>query len=285
MTISAPLRHALLAPAIAALIAVAPCRAQLTRPLAPNPLPADLVKTGLYLISGGGCNSLLRLSAGGLILVDGKLPGSYAPLLDWSTRISKQPIRILILTGPQDQNTGNDAEFLHAGAAILAHRNLASHLKPGAPQPSRTFDRDFTIQLGGVEVRTFHFGNARTDADAVVYFPNLKTVAVGGLLAPIPDPDYSLGGSLAGWGPVLAQLLNLDFDTVVPAAGPVASRADLAAFKSKIDTLTARARALIAASVPKDRFLAQWKTADLGWRFHFSPAEIDRLYDDLSAPR
>ena len=46
----------------------------------------------------------------------------------------------------------------------------------------------------------------------MVYFRNLKVVAVGDLFSAIPDPDFDAGGSLMGWGPVLAQILKLDFD-------------------------------------------------------------------------
>src|SRR5262245_39942320 len=62
---------------------------------------SQLVTTGLYLISGGGGNSLLRFSPGGLILVDGKLPGFHRPLMSQVRRISKisdLPVRILIIT-------------------------------------------------------------------------------------------------------------------------------------------------------------------------------------------
>src|SRR5215471_20319548 len=52
-------------------------------------LNAQLVKTGLYLIEGGGANSLLRFSANGLILVDGKLPGNYRALMSQVRKISK----------------------------------------------------------------------------------------------------------------------------------------------------------------------------------------------------
>jgi hypothetical protein len=48
--------------------------AQYKQPNAINPndgLTLQLVKTGLYLIKGQGSNSVLRLSANGLILVDG----------------------------------------------------------------------------------------------------------------------------------------------------------------------------------------------------------------------
>src|ERR1035441_9481431 len=63
-------------------------------------LNAQLVKTGLYVITGAGCNSVLRLSANGFILVDGGLPGNYDALMKKVGKItySDQPIRALILT-------------------------------------------------------------------------------------------------------------------------------------------------------------------------------------------
>ena len=71
-------------------------------------------------------------------------------------------------------------------------------------------------------------------------------VAVGDLFtANTPDPDFASGGSLVGWGPVLAQILKLDFDVVAPSTGPMATRADLEAFKTKIDTLVSRAAGLV----------------------------------------
>src|ERR1700679_3938536 len=45
-------------------------------------LHVEMVKTGLFLISGGGSNSVLRLSANGSIILDGKAPGSYEALVD-----------------------------------------------------------------------------------------------------------------------------------------------------------------------------------------------------------
>jgi cyclase len=238
-------------------------------------LHADLVKTGLYVISGGGCNSLLRLSANGLIIVDGKLPGNYDALMSQATRISEQPVRLLIETDYHPTHTGNNANFLAAGAQIVAQENVK-----GA---TRTFDRELKLTLGGVEAELMHFGNARTNGDTVVYFPNLKVVAVGDLFASTPDPDFSAGGSLVGWGPVLAQVLKLDFDVVVPGNGPPVSRADLEAFRNKIDTLVSRAAGLVKKGVPRDRLMAQLKTDDLGWRLRFTPDQVERFYAELSA--
>jgi cyclase len=111
-----------------------------------------------------------------------------------------------------------------------------------------------------------HFGNAHTSRDTVVHFPNLKVVAVGDLFAPTPDPDFSAGGSLVGWGPVLGQILKLDFDVVVPGTGPMVGRGDLEAFKAKIKMLVSRAANLVKKGMAKDQLMAQLTGDDLGWR-------------------
>jgi glyoxylase-like metal-dependent hydrolase (beta-lactamase superfamily II) len=127
-----------------------------------------------------------------------------------------------------------------------------------------------------------HFGSAHTSGDSVVYFPNLKVVAVGDLFAAAPDPDYSAGGSLVEWGPVLAQVLKLDFDVVVPGTGPPVSRADLEGFKSKIDTLVSRATMLVKKGVAKDQLMAHLKMDDLGWQLSLTGDRLDRFYAELS---
>jgi cyclase len=290
---------------LAGLLAIGPALAMPADgplPAAPNPpdttMSADLVKTGLYLISGGGSNSLLRLSAIGSILVDGKQPGSYRALMSQVRRISKLsdlPTRVLVITDHHDHHTGNHAQFIAAGIAVLAHDNAKGHLPAtpadaasGAkkPGPVVTFEREYTLRMGGVEMRLFHFGNAHTGDDTVVQFPDLKVVAIGDLFTPdTPVPDLAGGGSLAGWGPVLERVLQLDFDIAVPSVGPMVTRADLIAFKTKIDVLVSRATALVNAGVEPDRFLARLETGDLGWKVSYTPEQVARLYADLSRDR
>jgi cyclase len=280
--------------ATAGAIAVSAQSTQSTVPdkgLGNNALSAAGVKTGLFVITGGGCNSLLRLSANGFILVDGKLPGNYEAIVAKARKVSysEQPIRIVINTDYHENHTGNNAKFIAAGAQVLAQENvkqsLVNYNPPGgkvAP-PTRTYDHDFTIKLGGIEAQLIHFGNARTSGDTVVYFPNLKVVAVGDLFSlGAPNPDFAAGGSLVGWGPVLAQILKLDFDVVVPGSGPTVSRADLEAFKTKVDTVVSRATALVKQGVPKGQLMTQLKTDDLGWQLNFTGDQLDGFYADLS---
>jgi glyoxylase-like metal-dependent hydrolase (beta-lactamase superfamily II) len=240
---------------------------------------AQLVKTGLYVITGEGRNSVLRLTANGFILVDGGRSGNYDALLRTVQRVSysEQPIRALILTG---QPGAKGVMFPEDGVRIIAHRNV----KTAESVARITFDSDYRMHLGGLEVRVFHFGDAHTNGDAVVYFPVQKVVAVGDLYSQSPSPDYSAGGSLANWGAVLAEILKLDFDVAVPGTGAGVSRAELEAFKDRLDGLVSHARVLVREGVPKGELLAKLEAQNAGWRLPLTADQLDHFYDELSRP-
>jgi len=263
-------------------------------------LDAELVKTGLYLITGGGSNSLLRLSAAGSILVDGKQAGTYRALMSVVRRINKLsdlPLRVVIFTDHHETHAGNRAQFVAAGVAVLVQANALPRLAavepmapsatatPGSrpPGPTLSFERAHEFRMGGVEVRLRHVGRACTDDSSVVLFPDLKVLALGALYTPgAPVPDFAGGGSLAGWAAALAHVLELEFDLAVPSAGPPITRADLIAYKSRLDTLVARATALVKAGVARDGFLARLDTGDLGWPAPFAAQDVDPLYAELA---
>jgi hypothetical protein len=203
------------------------------------------IKTGLFVVSGDGANTVVRLSGNGMILVDGKRDGHYKELDRRAhSFVHDLPVRLLILTGPDEARAGTNADFLQAGIPVLAQERtkelLARHAEGQQPAalPSFTFDEERTINLGGVTVQLRHFGAARTNGDAVAYFPDLKVIAVGALYtSTLPEPDENAGGSLEGWGTALREILQLDFDTVVPGSGPAVKRADLEALADRIDKL------------------------------------------------
>ena len=257
----------------------------------PGVLTPHTVKVGLYYFSGGGANSILRLSANGLILVDGKLAGNYDELTRKIRKISDQSIRVVIDTDHYEEHTGTNAKFLADGTQVVAQANVKKNLAGYNPPdgnvtpPAVTYDHEETLHYGQVPVQLLHFGNARTDGDTVVYFPDLKVVAVGDLYASTPEPDYSAGGSLVGWGPALAEILKLDFSAAVPGQGPQISKADLEAFKTKIDTVVSRATRLVKAGIPESQLISQLKTDDLGWKLNFSQEQIHGFYAELSRAR
>jgi glyoxylase-like metal-dependent hydrolase (beta-lactamase superfamily II) len=261
-------------------------------------LSAELVKTGLYLISSSSGNSLMRLSARGSILVDGQRPHTYRTQMSQVRKISKLsdlPVRALILTDHHENHAGNAVEFESAGVPLIAQENLwqrisldtagpIGHAGGGPTQSLRvSYAGDYVLQMGGVQMKLIHFGNAYTDEDTVVYFPDLKVVAIGDLFTfGLPEPDYLAGGSLVAWGPVIARILELDFDVVVPGKGRVVTRRELEAFEARINTMVARARELVKNGVSRDLLATQLETDDLGWHWNLTGSELDGFYAELA---
>ncbi len=258
---------------------------------APQPQAIQQVKPGLYMITGAGGNTTVRVTNQGLIVVDGKLPGqaNYDALMALIKGVSDQPIKYLIVTHHHADHTGNNQRFLDAGVQVVAHENLKKNLvtyavDPKPAPPSMTYPgAEYTVSLGDVKVELHHFGRAHTSGDTVVYFPDLKVVAVSDVVTTGktgPLIDYAGGGSAADWTNVLAGILALDFDAAIPGNGDVLTKGDVQAYKTKFDTVIARARELVRMGVPQDQLLAQIKTDDIGWAPRVP--KVDAFYAELS---
>jgi cyclase len=255
--------------------------------------PIRMLKPNLYVVPGGGANSIVRVTKDGVILVDTKLPGeaNYNGLIEQIKTVTPQPVKVVIVTHHHADHTGNNDRFIAAGAQVIGHEQLAKNLDtykfdPLPAKPTTTYTKDYTVKLGGAQVRVLHLGNAHTGGDSVVYFPDVKvvatsdavTVGTGG-----PLVDYAGGGSALGWTPVLDAMLQLDFDTAVPGAGEVQTKADVQAFRMKFTTVIDRARELVKKGVPKEQLLMQIKTDDIGWAPRIP--QVDAFYAELSKGR
>lgn len=253
--------------------------------------PIQMVKPGLYVVPGGGSNSIVRVTNDGVILVDTKLPGeaNYTGLMEQIRSVTPQPVKVVIVTHHHADHTGNNDRFIAAGIQVIGHEQLAKSIDtyqfdPRPAKPTTTYNTaQHIVRLGGVEVRVMHLGRAHTGGDSVVYFPDVKVVATSDAVTtgtPGPLADYAGGGSFAEWTPVLDAMLKLDFDTAIPGAGPVLTKADVEAFRTKFTTVMARATELVRKGVAKDQLLMQLKTDDIGWAPR--APQIDPFYEELS---
>lgn len=284
-----PTQNVLIAAALLAATTVAYSQPPGGRP--PQPQVIHEVKPGLYMITGAGGNTIVRLTNAGLIVVDGKLPGqaNYDALMALIKGVSDQPVKYLVVTHHHADHTGNNQRFLDAGAQVVAAEGLKTYLAtynadPKPAPPSMTYQgAEYTLTLGDVKVELHHFGRAHTGGDTVVYFPDLKVVSVSDVVTTGktgPLIDYAGGGSALDWDNVLAGILKLDFNAAIPGNGDVLTKADVEAYKMKFDTVMARARELIKQGVPQDQLLGKLKTDDIGWAPRIP--KIDAFYAEMS---
>jgi glyoxylase-like metal-dependent hydrolase (beta-lactamase superfamily II) len=255
---------------------------------AQDQLTIQPVKEGLYAIYGSGGNVGVRVTSEGVILVDDKYPQNFEEIQRLVRRVSDLPVRYVINTHNHGDHSGGNVGFI-AIAEIIAHQNARDNMIRGnqdAP-PRLVFTDQTAVYLGGVEVRAYYMGTGHTNGDAVVYYPDLRTVQGGDLLhGTAPFIDYSNGGSSRGWVSTLNGILELDFDTAIPGHGDIMTRDDVVAFRNQMEAVRAHMAALIRGGLRSEQAARRIVTTDLSWTMAeqglFMTRSLPGFYDEIA---
>ncbi len=238
----------------------------------PPQLMLNKVKDDLYEIKGDGGNVAVYITNEGVILVDDKYEQDHEQILAKIKSVTSQPVKYIISTHYHADHSGGNGKFLPTTEIIStanSRKNILEHKQSNAPpgvMPARvTFTSEAAVSLGGKEVRARYFGRGHTNGDAVVYFPALRVLHTGDLMAGTsPLIDYSGGGSLVDWTNTLDQAMTLDFDTVIPGHGAVTNKAGLLTYRNNVEKMRDRAAALVRQGKSQDD-LAKFMAAEYGW--------------------
>lgn len=260
----------------------------------PGPLTTQAVADNLYMITGEGGNVAVYVTDDGVILVDNMFDRNHDGILAEVAKLTDQPIRFALNTHQHDDHAGGDHKLLPI-ADVIAHDNVRANLSdikqpyyedtPGTPigLPNITFADGMSLFPGGHEVQIRYFGRGHTNGDAVVYFPALKVIHTGDLFLHFPgrnEPgkprganiyvDYAQGGSFLEWTRTLDRILELDFDTVIPGHGTIATKADVVQFRADVAAMRERVAGMIRDGAGKAA-VAKTFEDDYGWRYTGCP--------------
>ncbi len=232
------------------------------------------IKPGLYMVTGAGGNSTVRVSDQGVILVDTKNLGDqfYNDLVAQIKTVTPLPVKYAIVTHVHQDHAGNIERFEKAGAQVIAFEGLNKNLQVGGPNgkgyeaaqgkpapANAPYTKSKKIKLGKAQAIAYHFASGHTSGDTVVYFPDEKVVSLGDeFTAAGPNCDYGMSGSILGWSKSLAEVLKLDFDTAIPGHGndPL-TKADVMTFQKRMDAIGKKAVELAKKGTPKDQIRQQ----------------------------
>jgi len=227
----------------------------------PAELKLNKVRDNLYEIEGDGGNVAVRVTREGVILVDDKYERDHDAIVAAIKSVTSQPVKYVFSTHYHEDHAGGNARFLptseiistqNARASILEHKQLDA--SPNILPARVVFTDETSVFLGGTEVRAHYFGRGHTNGDAVIYFPDLKAIHTGDLMADTsdlkmgtsPTVDYRGGGSLLEYPKTIDKVLAAyDFDTVIPGHGPVTTRQGLETYRDNVVKLIARAQAFV----------------------------------------
>jgi cyclase len=239
----------------------------------PPQLKVNKVHDDLYEIEGDGGNVAVLVTNEGVILVDDKYERDHDAIIAGIKSVTSQPVKYVFSTHYHEDHSGGNAKFLPTSEIIStknARINILEHKQSnGSPdtKPARVvFTEETSAFLGGKEVRAHYFGRGHTNGDAVIYFPEYRTVHTGDLMAGTsPLIDYPGGGSLAEWAKTLDNAMAAwDFDTVIPGHGAVTNKAGLKTYRDNVDKLKTRVQSLIREGKSQDQ-VAEVMTKEYNW--------------------
>ena len=121
--------------------------------------------------------------------------------------------------------------------------------------------------INGETVHIVHAPNAHTDGDSFVHFANANALHAGDLFFngffPVIDGVY--GGSLRGMIEAADAMLALcdDSTKIIPGHGPLATAADLRAYRNMLATVYERLLTLKNQGLTAEEMVAQKPLADL----------------------
>jgi glyoxylase-like metal-dependent hydrolase (beta-lactamase superfamily II) len=238
----------------------------------PPQLTIEKVKDDLHVIIGDGGNVAVYVTGDGVILVDDKYERDFEPIMEKVKSVTDQPVKYIFSTHHHGDHSGGNVKFLPMAQIIStanARKNIVERKQSNAPDnitPAQiVFTTESAVFLGGKEVRAYHLGRGHTNGDAIIYFPALRTIHTGDLMAgTTPLYDYPGGGSIVEFTKTLDAAMKLDFDTVIPGHGAVTTKAGLLAYRNNVEKLRNRAISLIREGKSQED-LGKVMIAEYGW--------------------
>ena len=255
---------------------VAPDAAHAQFGAAPAQLSLVKVRDDVYVIQNAFVpgNTTALITNEGVILVDDKFEIDHDNVVSMLKTVTNQPVKYVINTHFHADHSGGNAKLQASGtlavASAQARQRMVEGNQPGLP--------DITVQprgtswLGGNSAEVYWMGRAHTDGDVVVLFPHARVLAAGDMYTHGEGTpqlvDYSGGGSAKEWTATVEEVLELDFDTVVPGHGDVTTKREMTAFRDS----TKRFAELVAQLVQQGKSRSEVEQAmrtEFGWQdFH-----------------
>ena len=213
-------------------------------------LSATKLGERITLITGAGSNVIALAGDTGSLLVDAGDAAHAPDVLKLAGKVST-----VVNTHYHLESTGGNDAMAKAGAKIVAHLNTKLWMtqeiirdweggkvyspRAQAALPTEAFRATSgEMTIGGERIEYGLLTQAHTDGDLFVHFKNANVLAVGDAVQPgrLPTLDWFCGGWIGGMQNAQKALLDRadDHTKIVPATGPVMTKADLQASHATI---------------------------------------------------
>lgn len=213
-----------------------------------QPAPKQIGKDLYAYISDNdaSANSTFLVGDNGILVVDTGLNSREATrLLHAIRQISNLPVKYIVNTHYHpDHQGGNQTVGPNAtivSTAFTRDRTLAIAKSPNMEAfhflpANLTFQDKITVYLGPHPVEILFLGKAHTSGDALVYFPDQHSIAMGDVFMNRSCPAMD-DGSAENWIHALDQVLQMPIEHAVPGHFDLGTRSDLQRFRDYLNDL------------------------------------------------
>lgn len=220
-------------------------------------IKAQPLGEGIAVLFGAGGNIGISYGPDGTVLIDDQFapltPKIEAAIAD----LGAGPVKYLINTHWHGDHTGGNENFGDAGALIMAQDHVRERMlteakrgeqiipaSPKAALPVITYHDGLKLHLNGDEVQVKHMKHGHTDGDSIVFWKKANVLHMGDLFfnkMSLPFIDLSSGGNARGVLAAAEQVLTMvdDQTQIIPGHGPMATKADLIAYRDMMKTVIA----------------------------------------------
>ena len=286
--------------------------ASLTVAALQQPAPAleiEALKDNLFVIRGGGGASAVFVRSDGVALVDTKVPGLGAALVDKIGEVTSKPITTIINTHTHFDHVGSNPHF-PAAVEVVAHERTAALMQEmnavtglslparenifeasgGRGLATRTFTDRMTLGAGADRIDLHHFGRGHTGGDAWVVFPALRVMHAGDMFPgkALPIMDANNGGSGVDFSATLARAhaAVTGIDTIITGHSTTMTPDDLLEYSEFVGDFVAAVRAGKQAGRSAEAIAESW-TVPSQYAEYADPqperlrAYVEVVYDEL----
>ena len=240
-----------------------------------KPLQTSSLGDGIYLFSGDGANVVAIADRNSTLLIDSGMESRTGELNTAVFSATHRPITELINTNWHFDHTGGNMFFGTSGASIIAHSHIKTRLSsrqdvryvnlqdgpyPTQALPTITFIDHLELDQGSQHLRLVSAESAHTDGDTIAYLEPANIIVLGDIFSQpfYPVIDVNSGGSLQGIIDSIDKVLSATNEQtrLIPGHGPVATRADLQAYRSMLATSQERISTMVKAGKTMDQVVA-----------------------------
>jgi glyoxylase-like metal-dependent hydrolase (beta-lactamase superfamily II) len=232
----------------------------------------------------------------GVLLVDTGPAALRDTILAEIHKLSSEPVRFMISTGPDADRMGANEALLkpqtsrnfqtQAEIALFAQDNVLQRFTrkgsgvPSGAWPTLTFLDEKSFAFNGEAIQLFAEKNAHTDGDSIVLFRGSNVIVAGNIFLTTGYPviDLERGGSIQGEIKALNHILDLSVPRsmqeggtmVIPGFGRLCDQADVTDYRDMLTIIRDRVQDMLHKGKTLDEVRAARLSRDYDRRYSTS---------------